>query len=743
VPDEVGTWQFKYTFPGTYIPAGQYWDLPGSETGGFMATGKFYTLYTSMWYKPSETEWQNLTVLPDMVSSWPHTPLPNEYWKRPVNVMWRDWAPSLGSYPFAGSVYYYPGGRTLYASNYKYTAYVTAPNSAHVVWKRTLPGALAGMVGGYTWDYSLSSSPGNPSIIYQGRCYQSVQKSFGNGTIGSIYQCYDLRTGEVFWERDLGSYPAPQYVEYYFPKATVGGAAGSLGHEADIGWQINFITISGSRLYRYNPANGAPSGNYSISPLSGGTYYMPGHAITVQNLGSSVPVEQRYRLINWTTYGTSANLTLYNSTGAITSTRIVSNISWPFSALSGGFGGCVDYEAGLSASCSWASPPGPQWCIGVEIIVTDLRTGQNLWTYRTNDTRSENAQSPSSFVMDRGKIAFGGHDRHWSCWDARTGRKLWTSEQTDYPWGAWWPYNTASYDISETKGVIITITYEGVYAIDWDTGKIVWHYTDENAVPFEGPYDATPFFTGIQSADGKIYAYNGEHTPSYPRDRGWSLYCINGTTGELIWKIKNPMVPGGIADGYMTAANGYDGYMYVFGRGKSATTVTASPKTIASGANVLIEGTLLDQSPAQPGTPCVSKDSMTAQMEYIHLQMPITGLWGNETLTGVPVTLTAIGSDGTVIDLGTVTTNGYYGTFARAWTPPKEDTYTIIASFAADHSYGSSNAATAVTVGPAPEPYPTIPEAQTPPDYTMWFGGILAAVVIAIVLALIGIFRKK
>ena len=111
---------------------------------------------------------------------------------------------------------------------------------------------------------------------------------------------------------------------------------------------------------------------------------------------------------------------------------------------------------------------------------------------------------------------------------------------------------------------------------------------------------------------------------------------------------------------------------------------------------MVIKGTVLDQSPAQPGTPCVSKDSMTTQMEYLHMQCPIDGIWGNETITGVPVTLTAIDSNGTVIDFGTTTTNGYYGTFSMAWTPPNEDTYQIIATFAGDESYGSSAAATAV-----------------------------------------------
>ncbi len=745
VPEQPGEWQFKFHHPGTYLPNGSYWDMPGSETGGFIGPGKFYTLYTSVWYTPSETEWQNLTVLPDLVSSWPAMPLPADYWTRPVNPMLREWWSILGNYPFAGNVYYYPGGRTLYASNYKYTAYVTAPNSAHVLRKQQnpIPG-IAGMSGGYTYDYSLSSGTTQPSIVYQGRCYATVTVMLPNGTTGSVFRCYDLRTGQVYWDRDMRGYPTPTNIEYQSPQAATLGGANIPGEIADVGWTINFIAISGSRLYKYSPTDGSNTGNFSISPLSGGTYYMPGHALTVQDLGSAGhTVDTRYRLINWTTYGTLANLTTYNTTsGAITGTRIKGNISWPRSSL-----GTVDYNAGIAGTCSWASPPGPQWCIGSVINMTDLYTGATLWSFITNDTITENVQSGSSFVVDRGKCAFGAHGRHWTCWDGRTGKRLWTSEKTDYPWGAWWPYNTASYDISETLGAIIAITYEGVYAINWEDGKILWHFTDENAVPFEGPYDATPFFTSVQEADGKIFAYNGEHTASYPRDRGWSTYCINGTTGELIWKIHNPMAPGAIADGYMTASNSYDGYMYVFGKGQSATTVTAPDVAVPLGTAFTIKGTVLDMSPAQPGTPCVDSGySMSLEMEHIHMQMPITGIWGNETITGVPVTLTAIGSDGTVIDLGQVTTNGYYGTFSQAWTPPKEDKYTIIASFAADASYGSSEAATAVTVGPAPEPYPTPPEAPTPPDYTMWFVGILVAVVIAIVLALIAIvaiFRKR
>ena len=80
------------------------------------------------------------------------------------------------------------------------------------------------------------------------------------------------------------------------------------------------------------------------------------------------------------------------------------------------------------------------------------------------------------------------------------------------------------------------------------------------------------------------------------------------------------MTYGGIADGYLTAANDWDGTMYVFGKGLSATTVTAPNVVMPQGNGIVIEGTVLDQSPAQPNTPCVSKDSMQTQMEYLHLQ---------------------------------------------------------------------------------------------------------------------------
>ena len=82
---------------------------------------------------------------------------------------------------------------------------------------------------------------------------------------------------------------------------------------------------------------------------------------------------------------------------------------------------------------------------------------------------------------------------------------------------------------------------------------------------------------------------------------------------------------------------------------------------------------------------------MATQMEYLHMRTPINGVWNNETITGVPVTLTALDSNGNSQNIGTIMTDGYYGTFSKTWTPPIQGDYKIIASFGGDDSYSSSS----------------------------------------------------
>jgi len=714
IADQIGTWKLKFEFPGGYFPAGNYTPAPGAVMG--TATQNFQL---SCYYKPSSTAEQTLIVQDQVVYPWPESPLPTDYWTRPAYLENREWWPILGNYPgtgysSAGGAMWdklYPDTNPQWSSSYAFHPWVIGPNTAHVAWKRQ--GAIAGLVGGPAGQYGSTGGPGNPSIIYAGRCYQTYTKPGVGSTSQSYWQCYDLRTGQLYWEYPIASTNyVPTQIAY-----TTGGMLEVPGAEAGRTYSAELIRIQSGYLQKWNPWTGVLTTNVSISPLTG-TFHnqMEGYVLGV--VGG--------RLINWTTKGSSTNVTA----------RIVSNTTY-----TGSLPSLIDWQSGYGAAVSVQTPSAMGAWYGTQIRGYNLYTGQMLWNITVEDT----TYSPMCSIADHGKVAVLMMGGYYMAWDLATGNLAWKGDPMDYPWSR---AAFGAYSIQSAYGMVFRQGYDGVYAFNWTNGKRVWKYEAPAASMYESPYTdengttVYSFNTGATIADGKMFTYNTEHTESWPLTRGWGLHCINITTGELVWKIENPMSPGGIADGYLTAADSRDGHMYVFGKGKSATTVTAPDVVVPKGTGVVIKGTVLDQSPAQPGTPCVSAASMSLQMEHLHLQMPEGGVWKNETITGVPVTLAAIGSDGSVIDIGTVTTNGYYGTFNKEWTPPAEGSYEIIASFAGDASYGSSVASTAVSVGPAPAEI-TIPEQVTPPDYTMTIIGTGVAVIIAVAIAVVLLYRKK
>ncbi|HLN44551.1 MAG TPA: hypothetical protein VK209_02470, partial [Candidatus Sulfotelmatobacter sp.] len=430
----------------------------------------------------------------------------------------------------------------------------------------------------------------------------------------------------------------------------------------------------------------------------------------------------------------------------------LNNISWPWAAIPGQYvsdvGACVaDFNVGIAAFMTRERQIGSGIQMGFNLTAINLVTGEMLpWKVALPDEASYNA---GCLIADHGMIIILTQNGYYLAYNLQTGQLVWKSETLPYPW-AWNGFG--SYEAQSAYGMFFRESYDGIYAFNWTNGKIVWHYEAETLASFESPYitngtEHYSFNSGALLADGKFYVANSEHSTTWPYTRGWGIHCLNITTGELIWKINNGMSPGGIADGYMIAGNSMDGYTYTFGKGKSVTTVAVNQEIISKGTKIMIKGTIMDISPAQPNTPCVSKDSMRTQMEYLHLQMPIDGLWHNETVTGVPVTLTALGSDGSSINIGTITTDGYYGTFSQTWTPSKEGDYKIIASFAGDDSYGSSSATTAISVGPTPTSNNTGNEQQiTVPDYTMTIIGVGIALAVVIVIAVavaVLILRKK
>jgi hypothetical protein len=200
------------------------------------------------------------------------------------------------------------------------------------------------------------------------------------------------------------------------------------------------------------------------------------------------------------------------------------------------------------------------------------------------------------------------------------------------------------------------------------------------------------------------------------------------------------MSAGGIADGYLTASCSYDGYTYVFGKGQSATTVSAPQVQITAGTSAIISGTVLDQSPAQTGTACVSKESMSSWMEYLHMQHSIPS-----NVVGVPVSIDAVDPNGNAVHIASVTSD-MSGTYSYTWTPTMAGDYKITASFMGDDSYASSWAETHATVVNAPaataSPSAITFDSVNSNITTTVIGGV---VVILVAIAVVGLLllRKK
>jgi hypothetical protein len=285
------------------------------------------------------------------------------------------------------------------------------------------------------------------------------------------------------------------------------------------------------------------------------------------------------------------------------------------------------------------------------------------------------------------------------------------------------------------------------------TGNLLWKFNNTDS-GVDTSWGLIPIFIAA-IADGKVYAFNNEHSPNSPLYKGYSIYCINATTGEEIYKMLSWSGQTGgqgtstaiLADGTLVYYNYYDNQIYAIAKGPSQTTVTASPKVSTYGDKVLVEGTVTDISvgtqqteqaarfPA--GVPAVSDASQAAWMEYIYMKQGAP-----TTATGVPVIVSVVDPNGNYYTVGT-TTSDTSGAFKLAFDPQVPGEYTIMASFAGSGSYYGSYAETAVYVGEAhatATPQPT--QAPSMADQYL-LPGIIGIIVAIIVVGAVIIFALK
>jgi len=746
-PSQVGNYTFQFSFPGNYFPAGYYYNgavyptlasIGNYVSGGF--TGPVYI--ASSYYQPSQSPSVTISVQQNMIASWPPAQLPTDYWTFPIPIDYREWWIIGGQYPFdgQGGGPGWPANTNTFASNYKYTPYVHGPTTAHIVWLQQ--GGIVSIAGGQFGYRSIGSGEtaysGLPAIFFQGRAYQTVTIPTTvviNGSVvtepASVWECYNVQTGQVYWQQTGITQPPTLVTQNIGAPSEPGAGQTGMGTGT---WAL--LYVSASRMITYDPWNGAVEVNITL-PFASATVYDDPNVLSVQNLAGGA-----HALVNWTLPIAAA---MGGATNPIT---VNSNISWPFTSL-----GTCDYQSMVAVQTGTITPIGVGTAQGQLVMGVSLLTGQLLWNVTTNDIFF----STSTGVADHGMYAVRCLGGFWDCWNLANGNLAWQTAKVEtpggetYPWGDFGAYTIASYG-----GLLFDFSYAGIYAINWTNGQFAWHFVTP-AVPFEVPWGSSMslFSNAPQIANGVLYYANGEHSPTEPLARGWFLWGLNALTGQEIWNMTGGGQCGAISGGYMAFAGTDDGFLYIFGKGPSATTVSAPQTGVTANTPVVISGTVLDQSPGMisPNTAplaskpvykndpaisnvaCVSDDSMSTYMGYLYQQQPIDGLYHNVTVTGVPVSLYAIDSSGKSTLLATVTSD-ITGSYSYTWTPTTAGDYKINAVFAGTDAYGSSYAESHVTVANAQvsTPTPTAAPVQAATDYTMTIVTMGIAVIIAVVL---------
>ncbi len=701
-PDQVGTYTLKFDYAGqTYT-----WNSTSQERA-----------WTGTKFLPA-SKTAILTVqqepIPEPIGSYP---LPTEYWTRPIEGQNTNWW-TISSHWLRGAQF---GTFQLSNSYNLWQKDGTGPGSPHVMWKK--PIEFGGVVGGDSeiqgeTYYSGGSYEGRfvNSIIMQGRLY--YQPAFGHSGSGSGYACVDLRTGEEIWYRnDLGisGSAVPSFGQIYsFNSENQHGAGGGMLWQSSSSggvttwqaidpftgkWLFNITNVpSGTDVYteigeivRYElnyARRWLALWNYSLAPGARG--------------GSTGYSNNQWRPVGKVINASTAyswNVTIPDLPG-LTSPSIQAIL--PGDVI---LGRSSSISPGVGSTRTM-NDPYTVWALSDK----PTSRGQLLWI--------KNYSAPTGNLTRR----FGPLDpinRVWTMTDGET--MQWLGYSLDDGRLLWGPTSFPLRDIQffgsgEGFGQRAVTAYGNVYvqgfggelfAFSAKNGSLLWKYNNTDS-GMETPWGLRPIFIAA-IADGKVYAFNNEHSPNTPLYKGNQIYAIDAFTGEEIYTMLGWAGQTGgtgsstsvLADGFLVYYSYYDNSIYSIGKGPSAMTVEAPMNGITLGESLVIRGTVTDIAAGTKlaeqvarfpnGVPAVSDASMSAWMEYVYMQKPKP-----TNATGVEVILNVIDANGNFREIGTTTTND--GFFYYNWKPDISGEYKVFASFAGSESYWPSTAMTAFAV---------------------------------------------
>jgi hypothetical protein len=798
-PDQVGEWTFQFFY------------------GGQTLTG-FGNGYGAI-EDPSESDPVTLVVQeePIPLSAYPITPLPTEWWQTPVtaeNV--QNWYKIAGPWLGYGSVTFASTGGYNLTGNYN--PQTESVMSGHVLWTKIWAGGgLSGLSGNEESGHYWSTSqywPKYAPVIINGIMYStwySETNSYSNGIVA-----VDLYTGETLWNiNTTNSLQCGMVTQWHTVNAygAIGPYIWTTGTlpPADTGGRLVpngygiIQTIFGPMygpLTQWNMYSGL-TGKYVLSVVNGTTpvwttdengnmigYYINSTVGTMDIYGPAPPMGQNplvgqvnitegapvlccfnmsQALSNSWGWGPSQNTVIDFDRGVMWAVPLYNNVSGvpidPGLAINGITGNAIVMTGGFTFGQFFGGEQNG-WLV---VAAQDANDGHQLWcknlTKDDYDVLAPFTRVEMSINDGLWMLANMGYNWHVIALNARTGELEWTTTLTGDHGAP--PNHYDQFNLKGYNGPGVTF-WEGfggdIWCLNNTNGNLNWYTNTTKLIGDPGtetPYNIWPlwvFSCSCMSNDVAYFAIGHEYNP--PLFHGAQLLAINITDGSLVWSELDMSIEStSIAYGIILSRNAYDNQIYAFGRGPSATTVTASPKVSTYGDNVLIEGTVMDVSPGtqaivQPdvtrtkqnevalrfpnGVPCVSDESQSKWMEYVYQQQPLPA-----NATGVPVQIDVIDSNGNYYNIGT-TTSDSSGAFSFTWTPIIPGDFTVIATFAGTNSYYGSCAETHFYASEAPQvtPEPTpVPQAPVATYFTVSTIAIIIA--IAIVGAVLFLMLRK
>jgi hypothetical protein len=790
-PTSIGNYTFQMFFAGQTLVGNNL--QPGTSS-----------VYIGDYFLPSSSSVATLTVQQDAIPTLPQNPLPTEYWTRPINSVNAQWSTISGNWLGLGAVYSANTGLYNGNGNYNPYTQAPKTGHILWTKPIGFGGVIGGEFGSTDTSVFMSDSVYEPKfapIIISGVMYYELYPGSKQNPTG--FTAVDLHTGQTLWTNvpPMGNMTTlllcGQLLNFISPNqyganaylwttglpaeiSTDGIVTATSYGPSSVTYTTRPVTsrdtFTGTTLNMYDAA----TGTYILSIVNG-TSVTPYTPITQDQNGN---------LIMYYVNSTDNTLNMWNSTQAILypNGQAAGFSSWLWRPAQNAiipFSRGIMWSKPLATNISGVALPkalgvqgsyvgsggimggfnnGVLLLTSADIIASGFNTGyqieagystttgEQLWiTNRTETPFSRLLTGPA----DNGiyvEVAYAtGTAVGYSI---TSGAKLWTTQLTDSHGNAPNAYNSIGDYWAQTANGVEYITAFGgdIWAVNMTTGAIIW-YTNTNTLSGNAgantPYGVWPiwgFGNPGAIANSMLFLAEG-HEYSPPLFQGAHEIAVNITDGTLVWDLLGFNVNGGtaISDGVMVTANAYDNQIYANGMGPTKITVSVPAIGVITAAPVTIAGTITDLSAGASqngvnanfpnGLPCVSDASMSGFMEAIYEQQPMPS-----NITGVPIVLSVLDSNGNYRQIGTATSNSL-GIWSYTWTPDISGDYTVYATFAGSQSYYASTAATALhasepAVAPATQP------TQAPSAADLYFipaiiGVIIAIIVVGAVLALL------